>query len=148
MIQEIETYLALLSGETVPAPERLLRMAQALDALALGMARLPAGRLIDSNLDPPHLDDATLRKAIGERFPEFGFYDWADPLIAGGTQIMIGDAVDDAIDIAKDLSEARWRFDMFGDEDAFWHLHQFFRLHWGRHLMNLRSFIHAQLYEE
>ena len=147
MRREIETYLALVTGAVLPAPDRLARMAHALDALALGMATLPAGRPADSDLEPPSFDETVQRKTICERFPEFGFYDWADPLVAGGKDIMIGDAVDDALDIALDLSEAAWRFDTLGEEDAFSYLHQFFRLHWGRHLLNLRSFIHAHLYE-
>lgn len=148
MRREIEAYLALLNGEVPAAPDHLRRMAQALDALAFAMADLPPGRFVDSDLEPPRLDRDALREAIGTRFPEFGFYDWADPLTAGGTEILTSDAVNDALDIASDLSEARWRFEALGDDDAFYYLHQWFRLHWGRHLMNLRSYIHARLYED
>ena len=58
-----------------------------------------------------------------------------------------GDAVDDLTDIVHDLSDVAWCWDHTGPDEAIWRFRFGFQTHWGQHLFNLRSYIHAALYE-
>lgn len=55
---------------------------------------------------------------------------------------MIGDAINDAADIASDLSNAIWRWKHTSEADALWHLELDYRTHWGRHLNDLRWYVY------
>lgn len=151
MKELIARFLALLD-QPPPADAALLqKLAQILDGLTHAMGDLPEGRQDLDAPDPPGLDQDALRRKICRLFPGFGFYPSVDPLTnlaKGMPEIGIDDAIDDIVDIANDLTDAEWRFSHTSDLDAHWSLHFFYRHHWGRHLMNLRSYLHAMLHEQ
>lgn len=134
-------FIALL---TVDPPPSLDRLAHSLDDLALLVHETPEGAPADSNLEPPEAEFKDTYDVLAARFPDFGFYPVADPLSAPGEEQMLGDAIDDLADIVGDLREVIWRYENLGQADAFWHLHDLYRIHWGRHLRDLSGYVHAK----
>jgi hypothetical protein len=88
-----------------------------------------------------------LRHAVSRAFPFLGPYAWVAPEEAPAAPAGPGDAVDDAVDTAREMRAIVWRWDEFGRDDATWHFEFGFRTHWGRHLMNLRSYPYARRFE-
>ena len=117
-----------------------------LDELALNYHDTPDGNPADSNEQPgpgyrvSHAD-------IGRRFPGLGFYGTTDPTAVPG-EPLVGDAIDDIMDIANDLKEVLWRYQRFGPDDADWHFRFLYRVHWGEHLRDLARYLHAHLLAE
>ncbi len=150
-MKELIARFLLLLDEPPPADDAMLRkLAHTLDALNHAVAELPAGRQATGFPDPPRPDEHALRRKICLLFPDLGLYPSVDPLTDLSKDVpepLIEDAIDDLVDIASDLSEAEWRFLHVDELDAFWNLHFYYRAHWGRHLLNLRSLLHAMLNE-
>ena len=117
-----------------------------LDELALNYHDTPDGNPAGSNEQPgpgyrvSHAD-------IGRRFPGLGFYGTTDPTAVPG-EPLVGDAIDDIMDIANDLKEVLWRYQRFGPDDADWHFRFLYRVHWGEHLRDLARYLHAHLLAE
>lgn len=126
-----------------PAAPELPALVHALDALAMAYHATPEGASSPEHLDPPDFDYNETRAKIAPRFPTIGFYGVADPLEIEGS-FMLGDAIDDLCDIANDLSEVIWRWEHMGPDDAHWYLHLMY-VHWGWHMRELQSFLHAHL---
>lgn len=121
-------------------------LARRLDELAMSYHDTPLGDPDDSD-ERPTLEDRVEYTDIGPRFPSFGYYGIADPREVPG-EPMIGDAIDDIMDIANDLKEVLRRFDRFGAEDAHWHFRSSYQDHWGEHLRDLARYLHSQLRAE
>jgi hypothetical protein len=81
---------------------------------------------------------------MAQRFPALGYYGCADPKEVPGKAV-VGDAIDDIMDITNDLQEVLWRFDRFGASDAHWHLRFLYQIHWGKHLRDLARYLHSRL---
>ena len=60
---------------------------------------------------------------------------------------MVGDAIDDLVDIRAEMLEVIWRWKNNGPLDAARYFQWSYGVHWGRHLHNLRSYVHAQIFE-
>lgn len=146
MKEAIISYLELVNGPQLPAEGRLAALASALDRLAHAMAAV-ADAPAEEDREPPHIAQSAVLGRVRANFPELGSYPWADPLGNLDFPELVSDAADDAADIAQDLAESLWRFDHLGEADAHWHLTLHFRVHWGRHLFNLRSYLHALINE-
>lgn len=99
--------------------------------------------------DAPREDYARLRSLVAERFPSFGFYNVADPVISelGEAVVSVGDALDDIADIARDLSEVVWRFDHTTENDALWSFWLSYDIHLRSHVCNLQVFLEAYRHE-
>lgn len=78
-------------------------------------------------------------------FPSLGLYHAAP---AGDVreepECLIGDAVDDLVDILLDLREVLWFADRKEIENAYGQFLLSFRSHWGQHLRALQSYLHSQ----
>ncbi|MFN7134579.1 MAG: DUF5063 domain-containing protein, partial [Myxococcales bacterium] len=59
-------------------------------------------------------------------------------------QIMVGDAIDDIVDIANDLQQVVWRWETTSEADALWHFRFSFTSHWGAHLRALQLYLHER----
>jgi len=128
---------------TIGAAPSTGALARCLDELALSYHDTPFGEPDESEDRPPGEDRLTYQE-IGSRFPEYGYYGVADPNQVPG-EAMVGDAIDDIMDIANDLKEVLWRFERFGADDAHWYFRLLFQIHWGRHLRELACYLHSQL---
>lgn len=130
-------FVALVTTEPMPAIEALAR---SLDELALAYwdtsPGMPRGK-------PCELPEWSFTHAsIGHRFPNLGLYGVTSPAEISSS-VMVGDAIDDILDIARDLSEVIWRYDNLGADDAHWHFRFLFEHHWGEHLRDLARHLHA-----
>ncbi len=57
---------------------------------------------------------------------------------------MINDALDDLCDIHRDLNDTLWHFERGDIATGLWYAKLMFG-HWGRHLIDLKSYLHKQL---
>ena len=131
--------------EGVPPTDATL--ARALDELALAYHDTPEGEPTDDDADNGRAtDDYPQRyKHLGARFPEYGYYPVVDPSGAVDQEIGLNDAIDDLVDIARDLGEAVWRFEHFGAADAHWHFKFDYQIHWGKHLRELSYYLYTKI---
>lgn len=139
-------YLDLFVGEP-PGDDRLQQLAQALDALALAFHDIPDSEADDQEHEPEATSAKDYAKAAAERFPELAeYYAVVDPLDPIGEASMAGDPIDDLGDIAGDVAAGVWLWEHVSPEEGAWYL-RLMQFHWGRHLLDLRSLLHARLYE-
>jgi hypothetical protein len=118
-------------------------LARRLDELALSYHDTPLGNPNKSDEPPPSAGRIEYGD-VGRRFPSLGYYGSADPKEVPG-EALVGDAIDDIMDITNDLQEVLWRFDRFGPDDAHWHFRFLYQIHWGEHLRDLARYLHARL---
>ncbi len=95
--------------------------------------------------DPPDTDRDRLRRLAVERFPGFGYYNVPGEITEKimEAEMVVGDALDDVVDIARDLSDVAWRWEHTSAKDALWHFRFGYEHHWGWHLRNLQLYLHA-----
>lgn len=140
-ISAAKVVLELVLEEPRPSDLELLR---ALDRLAAAYHEIREEEcrcLTDA--DPPDQNYNALRKEIGKRFSDFGYYKAAGFTEQLNEEPLIGDAVDDLVDLVQDLRSALWYFENSGAEDAYWFLRlQYF--HWARHLRELALYLHTR----
>ncbi len=132
-------FITLVNDGEPPSDKHL---AQSLDGLALAYCECPEGSPADAELEMP--DFLPQYSEVGARFPELGYYATADPTTVLDEKPKVGDAIDDLVDIVRDLSEVSWRYDALGADDAHWHFRLLFEIHWGRHLRDLSLYLHAK----
>jgi hypothetical protein len=115
-----------------------------LDQLAL--ARHFVGDIVfeDDYPDPPVQDYDRLRVLATERFPSFGYYSVPDDITkqSNETELLVGDALDDIVDIVRDLQAVKWRWEHTNEQDALWHFDFGYKTHWGKHLRCLQLYLH------
>lgn len=124
----------------VPNPT-VAALVRCLDALAISYHDTPPGSPDEKAEDPPGSPIAY--DEIGARFPDLGYYGVTNPADVPG-EVLVGDAIDDIADIARDLEEVLWRFEHIGLEDAHWHFRLLFEVHWGAHLRDLARYLHTK----
>jgi hypothetical protein len=138
-IARARSFLAVVTEGEPPSDEQLAR---SLDQLALAYHDCPQGSPADA--EPGGPDFLPKYSEVGARFPDFGYYASADPTTALDEKPTVGDAIDDLVDIVRDLREVSWRHDVLGADDAHWHFRFLFQIHWGRHLRDLSLYLHAR----
>ncbi|MBF5045420.1 DUF5063 domain-containing protein [Aggregicoccus sp. 17bor-14] len=126
--------------------EREAALRLALDRLALAQhfAHGPGDeRRFPEPALTPH--DA-LRARLGPLFPGLGLYDAVleSTEHLGEPELGIGDALDDLIDIARELEGVLLRWESTSEADALWHLRFGFDSHWGKHLRSLQLYLHRR----
>jgi len=127
-----------------PIPS-LAALARCVDELALSYHDTPAGHPSESD-DEPSVIPAT-HAQISVRFPDFGYYGTVFGIDVPGESI-VGDAIDDILDIANDLKIILWRFENFGEDDSHWYFRMLFQIHWGEHLRGLANYLYWRLRNE
>jgi hypothetical protein len=147
-IAEIERFLGLLRNPAPPGRDSLENMAEALDRLSLAYRHTSERVAISAEpAEPPPSDHEPMHKLAAQAFPGLGFYACVSPE-PDASEITMGDAIGDIAEIACDLQEVVWRWENIGPDDAIWEFRFGFQTHWGRHLQDLRRYLHAQLYEK
>jgi hypothetical protein len=96
-------------------------------------------------LDDPKEDYQAIYKVVGARFPALGYYNVPSSITKelGESKGLLGDGIDDIVDILFDLKGVLWRLDNTSVDDALWDLNQSFQYHWGRHLRDLQLYLHV-----
>lgn len=142
-ISAAQRFVSLATVGTIPTKEGLARC---LDELALSYFDTPAGEPSESEAKPPPEMDSTYAD-IAARFPDLGYYGTVFGIDVPGEAI-IGDAIDDILDITNDLKEVLWRFERLGADDAHWYFRMLFQIHWGEHLRGLSNYLYWRLRNE
>ncbi len=143
--QSIVDFIEVVSADTYDRKRRLSRLVQTLDNLVATVHVVEFTYDRTENPEAPTLDYQQLYATIGKRFPDLGYYNIADPIAQriGEGQVVVGDGIDDIVDIFKELSEVLWLWENTSANDALWHLTWSFRVHWGMHLRSLQLYLHA-----
>ncbi len=139
MIESMQGYLALLDDADLSPRDRMVRLAETLDQLVRAYQAMPSGHPADG-AEPPDADDVALRRKVCLVFPDFGYY-----TPAAAQPASVADAVEDVVDIAAELEQVAWRYRNLGEGDAAWYFKFSYEHHWGRHLQDLRGYVHALL---
>jgi len=147
MLESVREFLRLFEDASPAEVHSSERLCEALDRLLLTYHE-SSNIAPDTNAQPPSLSYDEVRERVRRSFPDFGFYAVAAPENMPPSAVMVGDAIDDLADIYKDLSGVAWLLENGNDADALWQFRFDFQSHWGRHLLNLRSYLHWRLYEQ
>ena len=144
--QTISDFLSLfeIESESIELNQENLRLA--LDRLAL------ASNFVDYEFDETDYPDAPskdydeLRAMVSKLFPNYGFYNVVTDMSVnvGLPSEAIGDAIDDIVDIAKDLYEVEWLWENTTEDNALWQFSFGYNSHWGEHLRWLQLYILAE----
>jgi len=147
MLNAVRDYLKLFDGKTAPEernPEQLARVLDQLLTAYHGSVDVSP----TTDIQPPSQDHREIRGLMERCFPGFGLYGWSAPEEIPGDEVMMCDAINDLADIYAELSGVMWLSENSGKADAIWQFRFGFQSHWGRHLLNLRSYLHWYLYEQ
>jgi len=115
-------------------------LAEVLDRLAVAYADAPAGEFSVNAEDRPRED---LRSLIAPRF-SIGLYPEVDPTDFDRTPL-VGDGIDDLVDIAEQMQQLLWIRDQLSADDALYDLH-LLAFHWMGHVRALTRYLHALRY--
>jgi hypothetical protein len=143
--QTIAEFLALLKSET-SNDERERKLAFVLDKLALAYHFIEYDFDEKNYPDAPREDYAKLYALVGNKFPNFGLYNQAHRIskdIGINENNSIGDAIDDIVDIATDLSEVIYCWENNSVDNALWQFKFSFESHWENHLRGLQLYLCA-----
>ena len=142
MLKAAQDYLVALNSGNVPSLAKLLEL---LDALTVAYHALPRCEPDETDADPPcEIDWQARMKEIGARFPDLGYYATVDPLEELPGTLMVGDAINDLVDIERDLKDFVWRYQHVSSANAHWHVRFNYEVHWGRHCRELCAYLHAK----
>ena len=98
-------------------------------------------------LDSPSYDTELIATKVRKRFPRLSYYNCVSNIsdISTDTEAVIGDAMDDLIDIIVDLKTVLWCYENTSEADALWNFKNSYQCHWGSHLRNLQLYLHSCL---
>ena len=147
MIDAVRSYLVLLRSPPEAADERVGALAEALDRLALAWHGAPPIDRDDVTDLADHTTYDEMRAIAAAAFPDFGFYSVVPPDENWQQQAMVGDAIDDLADIALEMERVEQLWEKALPAEADRQFRYWYGAHWGRHLHNLRSYIHARQFE-
>jgi hypothetical protein len=141
MINEVRAYLDLLDQPPEDEAARLDALAEALDRLTVAYHETEDLET-EGSVEAPKIDYSGLRKTLAPRFPELGLYAAISPGPPDKLEALVSDAIDDLVDVARDLMRVDWLTAHGHQDEAVWDFRYNFEIHWGRHLLDLRSHIH------
>jgi hypothetical protein len=141
--QTIDEFLSLVEKGCGSTEKNEAKLKLVLDKLAL--AQYFATYEFDSKdyADAPRKTDEELQKLVTTQFPNYGYYNVAENVTkdVGEGITNVGDAIDDILDIAKDLYETKWRWENNSPEDGLWFFKNNFQSHWNEHLRGLQIYL-------
>lgn len=90
------------------------------------------------------IDQEILRAKISNLFPSFSFYNRLENSIneIKKNEIIIGDAIDDILDIANELYDVLWLWDNTSQANALWYFQNNNISHWKEHLRGLQIYLY------
>lgn len=139
-IDSARNFLAVVWDGSAPNEATL---SAALDRLLASYHDAPETSATASKEHAPRQDYSDLYRQTAIRFPEYGKYPIADPTAPFENALMMGDAIDDLVDLTLDMREVVWLHENIGYDEAMF----FFRLlfsHWGLHARGLLGYLHAR----
>ena len=139
----MDNFLTIVSSHEGDEASRIQKLTMCLDELAMLSNEVSYTFDEREYPDRPERDYKASYTSIGNLFPSLGFYSSAlNILDIEQATLGIGDAIDDIVDIAGDLSEIIWRYENTSENDALFHFRLTFSSHWGLHLRNLQLYLY------
>src|SRR6267154_1499424 len=140
----IEAYVEVVGSLTLTAEDRLARLPTVLDLLAVAVHDVSYEFDEADYPDDPREDYQAIYKVVAQHFPTLGYYNVTGSVTKeiGESKVLVGDGIDDIVDILLDLKGVLWRLDNTSVDDALWHLNHDYQSHWGWHLRNLQLYLH------
>jgi hypothetical protein len=136
----IDEFIAVVEDEAISSEDRLQRLHRSLDRLAC--LQHDVAYTFDEREygDAPDADHNALRQVVSAHFPELGYYNIPSSVTQeiGAAQVDVGDAIDDIVDITRELYEVRWRWEHNSVDDALWYFRDMYFHHWEAHLRGLQ----------
>jgi hypothetical protein len=145
-----DTLRSFVTLVTAGEPPSLLRLARALDELAMLVHTTPPGTPSDLDVEAPqggYEGYKAVYDSLALRFPELGSYLVAETVGETPDPAILRNPVDDLADIIGDLTDVIWRYEHVGLEEAEWYFHFHFQVHWGAHLRGVSLHLHALMGE-
>ncbi|MDH5428500.1 MAG: DUF5063 domain-containing protein [Nitrospirota bacterium] len=141
----IRDFLGLLENDGLSVVQAEEKLPALLDHLAFTQSCV---LFTYDNTDYPDAPDQNydeLRAAVTKRFPNYGYYNVAEKITTdiGDSGTLVGDAIDDLADIARDLYEVEWYWSNTSEANALFHFVNDFNHHWGQHLRGLQLYLDA-----
>ncbi|MBK8614476.1 MAG: DUF5063 domain-containing protein [Flavobacteriales bacterium] len=135
-------WLTFVHAQTPVTEEDLLQLEALLDRIIVLRHELgPLSRLDleDGTALAPRLELVELRTHLSNRFPMLGFYNIPEVVSKDlmQTGLMMGDAVDDILDITNDLSEVVRMIEQKRPNEACWTFGFRYDQHWRNHARSL-----------
>lgn len=132
--------------------DELLRLEAILDKLSVLRHELGAIHGLefkDGSIEPPRADQSELRARLSKRFPMLGFYHIPEAVTTdfSRTGLMLGDAIDDILDITNELSDVIWSIDQDRPMEACWDFGFGYDHHWRHHLRSLLWYLEMRRFE-
>lgn len=132
------------------AETRNVELARRLDRLAWVIHALTLSKE-DPNIGlkeiEPVVNSERIYRLISSAFPDFGWYCVVYGSVStDGPEVLTGDAIDDLRDIYLDLNDFVWKYE---NGSKYWAIHgvrDMYRVHWGRHLRDVQSYLHSAIY--
>jgi hypothetical protein len=137
----IEEFIALVEDPTTLPEDRLQRLRRSLDRLALLEHEFAYAFVDDRDYpDAPEIDHSVLRQLVSAHFPELGYHNIPSSITnqIGTAKIDFADAIDDIVDITRELYEVQWRWAHTSVDDALWYFKDMYFHHWESHLRGLQ----------
>lgn len=142
-----EAFQDFIEHASGPSKERLGKLVELLDGLVNAYHRT-------TEIEPAYGDAEEVQSewnreyaAIAAGFPELGYYaDVTDSRVLL-EQTGVGDAIDDLTDIAREMRSFLWIWRNRTPAEAISFFRASYEIHWGRHLLNLRSHLHSLTFE-
>ena len=139
----INEYLVVLQRKPADTLKELGELARAMDRLVMCYHDTPDVEPDATGSEAPRVDEAPLIEVATAAFPNLDWYALVDPEDGPDQQLRMSIAVGDLVEIAADLMEVLWLFENASENDAIWQFRWGYQHHWGRHLHELRVYLHA-----
>ena len=141
----IENFLMLIDRGMHSPQENERDLIISLDKLALAASESMVIYDESDYLGTSVEDEENLRSQIFTRFPDYGYYNIVGSISAniGESEIEVGDAIDDLLDITKELRCILNEWDELGAEKAEAAFSAAYYYHIGDHLRELQLYLHA-----
>lgn len=137
----VHRYLNVLQGKQAAT---LYDLAKALDGLVATYHQVPDVEPDTSEGSAaPRIDERPIIDAATAAFPDLDWYALVDPEDGPDQEVGMSIAVGDLSEIAADLIEVLWLFENASHNDAVWEFRFGYQSHWGRHLHEIRTYLHG-----
>jgi hypothetical protein len=137
----INRYLDVLQGRDGAT---LYDLAKALDELTATYHDVPDVEPDTSEgSTAPRIEEKPIIDAAATAFPDLGWYALVDPDDGPDQEVGMSIAVGDLAEIAADLVEVLWLLENASHNDAVWEFRFGYQSHWGRHLHEIRTYLHG-----
>jgi hypothetical protein len=138
----IDGYLSLLKPEAGARTRELKDLAHALDGLVMAYHATSDVEPDSDELPEWTPEERPFVDGAVAAFPELGWYALVDPAGDEKSRITMSIAHGDLAEIASDLAIVQWLFEHAPENDAIWEFRFGYQTHWGRHLHELRVYLH------